>query len=183
MPKRGERATPAQQAALKAGQAVKAKRLAKAKQANPGEESQKERWARLLDGTLTVADLTDEEVEKSRVHGKAGMFHGEAPRLPSHLVAAFHHEQIKRAKSLLSSDLRKAAEVLGKIIDDPEASNSDKFKAAKELLDRGLGKTPETVNVKQVDPWADLIQAGGTFDDVRDLSGLTAEPVDADDDA
>lgn len=180
MPKRGERATPAQRSALAAGQAKKKAALAKIK---PGEESAKQRWARLLDGTLLVGELTDEEIERGRVHGKGKMFHGEAPRMPSHLISAFHQEQIKRAKAILTKDLQKAAAALGKIINDPEAKDGDIIKAASLLLDRGLGKTPETVNIKAVDPWADLLGAGAQVADARDLSSLAAEAMAEDDPA
>jgi hypothetical protein len=180
MPKRGESATPAQRSALAAGQAKKKAALAKSSE---HDETAKQRWSRLLDGTLTVDELTDEEVERGRVHGKGKMFHGNAPRMPSNLIAAFHQEQIKRAKSILTKDLQKAAAALGKIINDPEASNNDIIKAAVVLLDRGLGKTPETVNIKAVDPWADLLAAGTSVGDMRDLSALADEAVDPVDNA
>jgi hypothetical protein len=172
MPRKGERATPAQRSALAAGQAKRKKAL---DNADPDAPDIKDRWRKLLSGTITVEDLDDEEVARMKVRGKGGQFNGKGKRLPSHLISAFHQEQIKRAKSSLTKDLKKAAEVLGQILDDPEAKHADKIKAAAILLDRGLGKTPETVNIKTVDPWADTLAEGAEVRDLRDLGDLAAE--------
>lgn len=175
MPKRGERATPEQRAALKRGQSKRAKAL------KDGGETAVQRMARLLDGSLTVAELTDEEIDRGRVYGKGKQFSGPGKALPSHLYQAFMAERIKRANLIMAKDVQKAARLLGKIIDDPEAKHADQIKAASMLLDRQLGRVPETVNLRTDDHWGDLMRLGGTLEDHRDLSSLADGSLGAED--
>jgi hypothetical protein len=167
--------SPASESQKAAGRANLAKGQQKRREAlAKGGEGAASRWAKLIDGSLTVGDLDDEEVARMKVRGKGGQF--PKPRaIPSHLVQQFQSEQLKRAKGLLHKDLRKGAEVMGKIIDDPEASWEIKFKAAVELMNRGLGKTPETVQFKTVDVWGDTLAEGADIKDIRDLSDLMPE--------
>src|SRR5690606_26981830 len=69
------------QANLAKGRARKAKAREEAKK-NP-RPSAADRWAQLLDGTLTVKDLDDDEINKMRVRSADGTFNGAGRRLPS----------------------------------------------------------------------------------------------------
>jgi len=174
MPKRGEGATPKQRDAgrknLAKGRAARKKMAEQA--AAEGRVTANERWSMLLDGTLTVHDLDDDEVRKMKVRSADGSFSGRGRRLPSHLIAAFHAEQIKRAKNVMHKSLVKAAKLLDAVIDDPEASRAEQLKAADMILNRVMGKAPETIRVQADDKFTDLLNAGGVLKDVRDLSDL-----------
>lgn len=174
MTRKGDAATPAQRAALDAGRKARADKLAK----STDEDRAAVRWAKLLDGTITVADLDDEEVSRMRVRGKSGGFAGRGPTVPSHLIQQFQSEQMKRTKTILSKHLLKGAEEIGKILSDPEAKDADKIKAFALLADRILGRNPETVHVKAEDPWAAMLAAGASLGEVRDLSDLAGEGMD-----
>lgn len=132
-----------------------------------------ERWARLLDGSLTVQDLDDEEVSRMKVRSKDGTFGGGRLGMPSHIAQQFHREIIRRAESQMRGNLGAAVELLGRVINDPEAKHSDQLKAAQILFDRVMGKTPETVVLKTDDKFADLL--GDAIVEDRDMAGW-AEP-------
>jgi hypothetical protein len=130
---------------LKRGQERRKKKFAE-----PGEhdESQTTRWRKLLDGQLTVKDLTDEEIARNRVHGKGGNFSGPAPRLPSHLVQAFQQEGLRRANDKFRTAVPEAVKLLIEIGRDPEVKESDRIRALQYVIDRALGKTAETVRIE-----------------------------------
>ena len=157
---------------LAKGRAAKAAKAAQAKA--EGRMSGTERWARLLDGSLTVHDLDDEEVARMKVKGRDGSFGGSRRAIPSHLAQQFHQEIIRRAEADMRGSLSKAVALLGKVIDDPEARHSDQIKAAQLLMDRVMGKTPETVVLKAEDRFADLL--GDAIVEDRDLGDMS--PVD-----
>jgi hypothetical protein len=139
-----------------------------------------DRWAKLLDGTLTVKDLDDQEVAKMRVRGADGGFTGKGRAIPSHLAQAFHQEAISRANDKLRTAAPEAVQALLDIGRDPDVKEGDRVRALMYVVDRALGKTPETVNIKSDDPWADLIRNGGTVRDARDLAALADEVVPSD---
>jgi len=165
MPKRGEPASESQRAALKRGQAKRTKQL---KDRPKDEEGARERWSKLLDGSLTVGELTDEEIKRKRVHGPGGVFTGSPPRMPSHLDAQFQSEQLKRAKSQIRKGLPSAIRTMTEIANDPE--HKDQFRAAQWLAEHSLGKAPETVNIKTDDHWGKLL--GEALDVDRELRDL-----------
>lgn len=135
--------TPAQKAGLEKGVTGRQERLKKGKK-----ETQGERWAKLLDGTLTVRDLDDDEIEKMRVRGKGGEFSGRPNRMPSHLAREFRNEAIRRAGELFTHAAPRAVKRLLEIADDPDTKDADAIRALDIVLNRGLGKTPEVVRVE-----------------------------------
>lgn len=145
MTERGGTATPKQRAALERGQQKRREALASHK---PGDERQKDRWSRLLSGSLTVAELEDKEIERMRVYGKGKTFSGRAPMMPSHLAQQFHQEAIRRATAKIRVNVGKAVEELVRIATDPDAKDSDRLKAITLIMDRGMGKVPETVRIE-----------------------------------
>lgn len=151
MPKRGRAPTPAQRAALDAGQKKRREQIAAAKER--GQMTAKERWAMLLSGQLTVKDLDDKEVEKMRVRGADGGFAGTRRAVPSHLIQQFQHEQMVRFNDRLRKALPVTAKVLLEILVDPEAKHADRLRAAQMLQDRILGKAPETVRITGGTEW------------------------------
>src|SRR5690349_7679601 len=68
-----------------------------------GRESSKQRWSRLLDGSLTVRDLEDEEITKMALRRSDGTFSGSKRAMPSHIAQQFHQEAIRRSNDKLRS--------------------------------------------------------------------------------
>lgn len=139
--------TPAQTAALAAGRAAKKQKREQAKK--EGRMTAQQRWAMLLDGTLTVKDLDDEEVSRMKVKGKDGCFSGTKTRtMPSHLVSAWQREAVKRANDKLRTAAPEAVQTLLDIGNNPEAKDTDRIRALMYLVDRSLGKVPETLRIE-----------------------------------
>lgn len=168
MPKRGEPATPKQREALKRGQ--EKKRAMAEQAAKEDRDTAGERWAKLLDGTLTVQDLDDEEISKMKVRAKDGTLPGRGRKIPSHLAQQFHQEAIKRANAKFREALSAAVQTLADIATDPDVKEADRIKAANIIVDRVLGKAVETVRVEDT-RWDGLL---------ADAVGLDRDMVDED---
>lgn len=168
MPKKGEAPTEAQRAALMRGQQRRREVLAK------GGESARDRWAKLLDGTLTVADLDDDEIKRMQVKGKGGSFAGRRPAIPSHLAKQFRDENVKRALALFRGSLVEAVEGMLEIARTAEKDET-RLKAYDTVINRVLGKTPETVRVINESQFEDMM-SDAVLD--RDMSDIEAEQHD-----
>lgn len=164
----GNKATDAQRAAGRAnldkGRAKKAKAREQAERED--RETSGERWARLLDGSLTVAELDDAEITKMRVKSKDGTFNGKGRALPSHLAQAFHKEAIKRANDKIRTAAPEAVQALLDIGSDKDVKDSDRVRALMYIIDRGMGKVPETVRIEEKSKWDETLEAalGGGLD-------------------
>ena len=147
----------------------RAEKEARAQEARAnGRMSGKERWARLLDGTLTVRDLDDEEITRMKVRAKDGSFN-KGRVLPSHIAQQFHHEAIRRSNDKLRSAAPEAVQALIDIGKNPAVKESDRVRALMYVVDRALGKTPENVVLKSEDKFADLLDDAASLLDDRDL--------------
>ena len=160
-------------AAISAGTANLAKGRAakeeKRKQAEAeGRETGTQRWARLLDGSLTVRELDDEEITRMKVRAKDGSFN-KGRVLPSHIAQQFHHEAIRRSNDKLRSAAPEAVQALIDIGKNPAVKESDRVRALMYVVDRALGKTPENVVLKSEDKFADLLDDAASLLDDRDL--------------
>lgn len=157
---------------LAKGRAAREAQRAKAREEFPNRETQTQRWARLLDGSLRVHDLDDDEVKNMRVKGKDGTFNGKAPTLPSHLAQEFHREIINRAQHSLRTALGDVVDALKEIALDPEAKDSDRIKAGNIIMDRVLGRAVETVRVEGASAFDEMLNASVVLDrDVADMPG------------
>jgi hypothetical protein len=58
----------------------------------------------------------------------------------------------KRIRDMVGDDPARVANVLFDILEDPEARNTDRIAAAKEILDRGWGKSPAYAPIEGGDP-------------------------------
>lgn len=112
-----------------------------------------ERWAKLLDGTMSVQELDEEELSRMQVRSKDGSFAGRPRAVPSHLAQAMQKEAIKRATEMFRQAAPKAVKRLLEIADDPDTKESDAIRALDIVLNRGLGKMPETVLVEEKSKW------------------------------
>ncbi len=181
--KRGAPATDAQRAAgrenLAKGRAAKEEKRKSAKAA--GAVKAKERWAMLLSGTITVKDLDDDEISRMRVRGKDGGFSGRPPMMPSNIAQSFHAEALRRAQDKFRTGAPEAVQALLDIGKDGSVKEGDRIRALTYIVDRALGKTPQDVNLKVDDPWSAMLAAGGSLQDVRDLSSLADETLTPED--
>jgi hypothetical protein len=102
----------------------------------------------ILSGADDLSTWDDEELFRGQRKDKNGRFQG---RPPAVVAKAVHDEMVRRqmaeASKLLQKALVPACTMLASIIEDPEAEDKDKLKAVGMIMDRVLGKTPETVNV------------------------------------
>ena len=138
-----------------------------------GRPRAKERWAQLLDGTLTVQELDDDEIKNMRPRGADGGFTGRGRKMPSHLAQQFQQEAIKRAQDRFRNAAPEAVKALIEIGTDPDVREGDRIRALMYVVDRALGKTPETIRVEGADRWSSLLDAAGGVGDVdRDLADL-----------
>lgn len=107
-----------------------------------------ERWAALLSGQLTVADLDDEEIAHGRLRSADGSFVGRRPAIPSHLAQQMRSEYMRRIGDKFTQALPDLVDILVDIAKDPEAKHGDKIKAITLVTDRVMGKAVETVRVE-----------------------------------
>lgn len=178
MPKGGKQ-TPAQK---KAGEANLAKGRAKmneqrAKAKAEGRERAGVRWAKVLDGTLTVKDLDDEEVRRGQVRGADGGFTGTRPAVPSHLVEQFHKEHLARVMSKFKDGVGDAVQLLVDAVTDPDVKMETRVKAADMLINRVFGKAPETIRIQGADRFEGVVaEAVGLERNIPDdASGLVGD--------
>lgn len=140
---KGSPASPAQRAAA---QKNLAKGRAKREQMlKDGGETAGSRWARLLDGSLKVEDLSDDEINNMKIKGRGGS--SSRRRMPSHLAKAFSDERHRRAQEGLAQLLDTAIQTYKDILTNPEEKASERSKVAKDIIERNLGKTPDRVHL------------------------------------
>lgn len=142
---------------------------------NPDAMPAKERWAMLLSGTITVKDLDDDELARMQVRSRDGSFAGRRRAVPSHIAQQMQQEGIRRATELFRTAAPAAVKRLLEIAEDPDAKNSDIIKALGLVLDRGLGRVPETIRVEDSrSGWEELLDRGLLPDGV-DRESLLAD--------
>lgn len=121
------------------------------------------RWAQLLDGTITVRDLDDEELERFRMRSKDGLMSGRPAMVPSHIAQAMRSEGIRRFQETIENSLLKIADTLLDIMENGE-KDSDKIRAADILSNRILGKAPETITVRAETGFEELLRETSGID-------------------
>lgn len=164
------KAKAAGRANLAKGRAKKAEETRKARE--QGTPRAGERWARLLDGSLSIEDLDDDEIKNMRVRGADGGFSGKRRPLPSHIAQAFHRESIRRANERFRTAAPEAVKALIEIGTDPEVNESARIRALMFVVERSLGKMPETVRVEGMSAFDRLTaEAVGLDRDMADLAG------------
>jgi hypothetical protein len=132
------------------------------------------RWSKLLSGEITVKDLDDEEIEKRNVKGKDGCING-TRAVPSHIGAAMAKELMSRADGALRKNLIKAVDYLGDVIDDSDAKDSDKIKAADMIINRLMGKPDQRLVIQDETKFEAMArEAAGVVVD-REMADLLKE--------
>lgn len=103
------------------------------------------RFRQFQAGQITVDDLDDEELATCGFRATNGRIY--KPRnIPRELAQAFTKAIYERAQNELKAHTVKAAETVAKIMLDKNVEPDIRLKAANTLLDRGLGKAPQTIN-------------------------------------
>ena len=97
----------------------------------------------LLDGTLSVEELDDEELARGYPRASDGTFRGKPSVVPTSVHQRIQRELFRRAGEQLKTNLIGAVEAMTKIATDPEVSAGDRMKAAQWVVERVMGKTPD----------------------------------------
>jgi hypothetical protein len=128
----------------------------------------------IVNGTEDLSEWTEEELQRGARRGSDGRF-----RKPPVLIAkAVHDELVRRrlakAYDLIRESTADAVRLLRSIVNDPEAADGDRIKAAELILDRAMGKPRESVSldVGIQAPWQRVIVDAivGTEAQARELS-------------
>ena len=104
-----------------------------------------------MDGTLSVEDLDDEEVQRMQLRASDGSFKGGRPQsLPRELVTAIQREQQKRFQQFINEAVPAAQRAVLELVNSKKLMPGDatRLKAAEMVLERFAGKTPDRIEVK-----------------------------------
>lgn len=116
------------------------------------------RMRKLLEGEISVTDLTTEELVSGRLLNSRGNFAGtDTQMVPRKMYAQMMNELFARANDKMKDSLVEAAELMTAVVKNADAEYKDRMKAAQWLIERVMGKMPETVNVQQDKPWQTLL--------------------------
>ena len=97
----------------------------------------------LLDGTLSVEDLDDEELARGYPRAEDGTFRGRPSVVPTAVHQRVQRELFRRAGEQLKTNLIAASQTMSDIATNKELDPAVRMKAAQWLIERLMGKTPE----------------------------------------
>ena len=100
----------------------------------------------LLDGTLDISELDEEELARGYPRASDGSFRSPPVVIPRAIHSRMMRELFERATRQLRENLSDAAATMTSIMNNPENDAKVRMDAAKWLVERVMGKTPE-VNV------------------------------------
>ncbi len=104
------------------------------------------RYQLLIDGDLSVEDLTDDEIMNGRCLNRDGNFKGRPPAtFPRALHDAMRKEFQKRIQEKLNNTADVAVQTLLDIAMNHRASADARVKASVVLLERTMGKVPDKI--------------------------------------
>lgn len=108
------------------------------------------RVAALLDGSLDVADLDEEELARGYPRAEDGSFRGRPTVIPTAVHQRIQRELFARAGEKLRTNLLGAVEAMTDIATDKEQDAATRMKAAQWVVERIMGKTPDVqVNMEE----------------------------------
>lgn len=116
----------------------------------------------LLDGTLKIEELDDEEIRRMQLRSSTGDFRGKPPLwIPHSLALAFKQEFFRRFQSELGDMLPDAMRAIKEQLNSRHLSPGDatRLRAAELVIDRVFGKVTQNVDQHVV------IDKGRSFDD------------------
>jgi hypothetical protein len=109
------------------------------------------RWQMFADGELDWDDLDDEEVMRGQLRSSAGDFRGRPPAaIPARFVKELQEQQRKRFNDKIPDMVRQAMDTMSEVMGrkNPVPGDGARVAAAKYIIDRYAGKTPENVNLQ-----------------------------------
>lgn len=117
-----------------------------------------ERQRQLQAGEINLDDLDEEELVRGRLKGPDGKFHGSGSDFVSRaMYQKMTSELFKRANDAMKTNLVDAVKTLTDIMNGAEMDPKDRMKAAQWIVERVMGKMPETVTVRQDAPWQSIL--------------------------
>ena len=139
------------------------------------------RMKQLIEGKIPLSELDEEELARGQLRGANGKFSGTGPQVvPRAMHQKMTTELFKRADDAMKTSLVDAAETLTQIMKSPETEVKDKLKAATWLIERVMGKTPDTLIVGQQQPWEQLL-VNITSDKKEDYEAFVQEEANTED--
>jgi hypothetical protein len=134
------------------------------------------RYRQFQAGQITVEDLDDEELATCGFRASNGRIY--KPRnVPRELAQAFTKAIYERAQDGVKANVVEAVEVVAGIMKNPKVEYDIRLKAALSMIDRGLGKAPQQINIS-----AELTGFEQVFDGIfsgRREDSRTGKIVDA----
>lgn len=117
-------------------------------------KSMSQRYQDLMDGTLSVEDLDDEECVRGQLRASDGSFRGRPPKaVPRELYLKMQSEAAKRWENKMKGMVDLSIEALGKLVTNGR-SEMVRYQAAVYLVERTMGKTPDRVQISaEVKRW------------------------------
>ena len=109
----------------------------------------------IVDGTLDISELDDEEIRRGQFRSAQGTFQGRpTDMVPRKFHEALVRETIKRANLRMREELIPAINTLKEISENKRAPADARYKSAVYLIERVAGKVPEKSEVKvEVAKW------------------------------
>lgn len=119
-----------------------------------------ERMQAVMDGTIPIEELDDEEIFRGQIRSESGDFRGRpSDVIPRKFYAAATQELMKRWQAKVNSKLDPALKVLEEIMSNPKLPADARYKSAVYLIERAAGKVPEKTEMKlEVAKWEEDIE-------------------------
>lgn len=119
-------------------------------------------WDHIRSGDVPISDLDDDEVAQGMLKRTREMripTAGTGPKLvPAELADARTRLLVERVTEQFKGVAFRATQVFIDVMENPEASDADKMKAATYLHQRLLGKVPDRVEITaEIKPWENLV--------------------------
>lgn len=119
----------------------------------------------MLDGSLPLSELDDDEIFQGQLKDKNGQFRGNAPEfIPRELYISLSRELRERLRKKFQEAAPRAVEVIIEVMEDGEGEQFSQFEkagtkrldAAKYVVDRVLGPMGKEIDAKPAEeesPW------------------------------
>lgn len=103
-----------------------------------------QRMQELIDGTISIEELDDEELIRGQLRDKHGQFTGQKPLLiPRSMHQAVVRELVERGDGKLKKHFDNAIEVHAEIMNNPRANPQARLEASRYIWERIAGKIPD----------------------------------------
>lgn len=123
-----------------------------------GEAQSLSRYRQFQAGQITVDDLDDEELATCGFRSSSGTIF--RPRnVPRELAQAFTRAIYERAEAEIRGLAIDAAHTIGEIMKNKTNEPDIRLKAAITLIERNLGKTPQSISVSVEKPWEQVFDS------------------------